>query len=122
MKEVNLSNEKPKQEKNEKSVENELKQANIDLRETKDNGNISSEREIKEKFSIRRESLKIKNRKYLMIIPIVIVAIIVISLVVFFLIRLKNNKNMNPKKKLNLEKSNEGNYLLQFTNLSLAKK
>jgi len=105
---LNLSNEKPKQEKNARSVENELKQANIDLRETKNNGNISSEREIKEKFSIRRESLKIKNKKYLMIIPIVIIAIIVISIVVFFLVRLKNNKKYESKEEIEQEKNNEG--------------
>jgi len=108
MKDLNLSNEKPKQEKNARSVENELKQANIDLRETKNNGNISSEREIKEKFSIRRESLKIKNKKYLMIIPIVIIAIIVISIVIFFLVRLKNNKKYESKEEIEQEKNNEG--------------
>ena len=75
MKDSYSSNVRAKQEKNTKSVENELELVNIDLKETKGNVNISSQREIKEKFSIRKENPKIKNRKYLMIIPIVIVAI-----------------------------------------------
>ena len=108
MKDSYSSNVRAKQEKNTKSVENELELVNIDLKETKGNVNISSQREIKEKFSIRKENPKIKNRKYLMIIPIVIVTIILISIIVFFLIRLKSTKKDESKEEIELEKNNEG--------------
>ena len=108
MKDSYSSNVRAKQEKNERSAEMELKQVNIELKETKGNVNISSQREMKEKISIRKENPKIKIRKYLMIIPIVIVAIIIVSIVIFFLIRLKSNKKNESKEEIEVEKNNEG--------------
>ena len=96
-------NEKINKEKYKRSIENELKQDNIDLKEAKGNENSSSLRERKENFDFRKESPKIKNRKYLMIIPIVIVAIIIISIVIFII-----RKKEGAKKEIEVEKNNEG--------------
>ena len=108
MKDLYSSKEKVNQGKNTRGLENELEQVNIDLKGTKGNENISSQREMKEKLSIKKEKPIKTNRKYLLIIPIVIVALILVSIVVFFIIRLKSNKKNDSKEEIEIEENHEG--------------